>query len=283
MPDGRYMCEKYNIRYARSMTIQNIIKNRKYSKERSPMLVMGGAVYDSTTYKQDMIKSEQQLKELNCELQADMARGSPLNNYYQKLGCSTWNNLPGTLAEAGQITKLVPGADMLCGKNLTEENIKKLSRTGMLAKYKTLHIAAHALVVSELPELSAVVLSHAPNSAEDSYLRSSEIADLNINADFVCLSACDTGLGKIYGGEGVVGLTQSFLIAGANSLCVSLWQVSDKSTVIFMTEMYKMVSQDKKSYSRAISDTKQKFINGDFGKEYRAPYYWAPFVFYGQK
>jgi len=54
-----------------------------------------------------------------------------------------------------------------------------------------------------------------------------EISDLDIKADFFNLSACETGLGKIYGGEGMVGLTQSFLIAGANGLSVSLWQVAD--------------------------------------------------------
>ncbi len=109
-----------------------------------------------------------------------------------------------------------------------------------------------------------------------------EIAQLNINADFVNLSACDTGLGKIYGGEGIVGLTQSFLIAGANSLSVSLWQVDDKSTSKFMVEMYRAVNKHSLSYSEAINQIKRLFIKGEFGKEYQAPYYWAPFVFYGK-
>ncbi len=106
---------------------------------------------------------------------------------------------------------------------------------------------------------------------------------LDINADFVNLSACDTGLGKIYGGEGVVGLTQSFLIAGANGLSVSLWQVADESTMMFMISMYKLVQEEGMSYNEAITEMKRRFINrtNEDGKDYSKPFYWAPFVYYG--
>ena len=109
-----------------------------------------------------------------------------------------------------------------------------------------------------------------------------EIARLDIKADFVNLSACETGLGKIYGGEGVVGLTQSFLIAGANGLSVSLWQVADQSTSKFMTELYKKNHEQGMGYSQAITEVKRSFINGDYGKKWQAPYYWSPFIYYGK-
>ena len=135
-----------------------------------------------------------------------------------------------------------------------------------------------------MPELSALVLSqfNEEKGDEDGYLRMGEVAELDIQADFVNLSACETGLGKIYGGEGVVGLTQSFLIAGANGLSVSLWQVADVSTSRFMVAMYESVQDNSMGYADAITRTKRQFIKGDFGEEYRAPYYWAPFVYYGR-
>ena len=147
-----------------------------------------------------------------------------------------------------------------------------------------IHFATHGLVVPEIPALSAIVLSQFKNEqkGEDGYLRMGEIAKLKINADLVTLSACETGLGKIYRGEGVVGLTQSFLIAGANGLSVSLWQVADLSTSTFMVNMYRIVEKKKVGFDAALNEIKRKFIRGDFGDDYRAPYYWAPFVYYGQ-
>jgi CHAT domain-containing protein len=102
---------------------------------------------------------------------------------------------------------------------------------------------------------------------------------LNIEADFVNLSACETGLGKIYGGEGVVGLTQAFLIAGANGLSVSLWQVSDESTMRFMTGLYKTVRERGMDFHRAMTEMKRLFIKDT---EHSHPFYWAPFVYYGR-
>jgi len=200
------------------------------------------------------------------------------------LGIGTWNNLPGTLSEVRNIKSVVKKADIFTGRNVTERNIKEFSGNGKLSEYKVLHFATHGLVVPEMPELSAVVLSQFENEQgkEDGYLRMGEIAKLDIKADFVSLSACETGLGKIYGGEGVVGLTQSFLLAGANAVSVSLWQVADESTSQFMVSMYDRVQDKDISYADAMTEVKRRFISGDFGDKYKSPYFWAPFVYYGK-
>ena len=150
-----------------------------------------------------------------------------------------------------------------------------------LGDYKIIHFATHGIVVPEIPELSAVVLNQVGNTTEDGYLTKSEIQNLKLKADFVNLSACETGLGKIYGGEGVDGLTQSFLIAGANGLSVSLWQVADESTMEFMTGVYQLMKGGKTPVS-ASADMKRKFISGTINPEYKHPFYWAPFVYYGK-
>jgi CHAT domain-containing protein len=231
-----------------------------------------------------MIRSEKQLEYLKKKLDSSSNDTRAVRNAYASLDLSNWSNLPGTLSEVININKVVKNSKVITGKDVTEYQVKQLSKNGDLRNYKAIHFATHGLVVPEIPELSAIVLSQFKDEPrnEDGYLRMGEISELNIRADFVNLSACETGLGKIYGGEGVVGFTHSFFIAGANGLSVSLWQVADISTSKFMVAVYGLVVKQDVEYIVAINEIKRHFIRGDFGDNYRAPYYWAPFVYYGK-
>lgn len=104
---------------------------------------------------------------------------------------------------------------------------------------------------------------------------------MDIPADLVVLSACQTGVGLVKQGEGVLGLASAFFAAGTKALIVSMWSVSDDATSKFMINMYKEVREKNIDFKTAMKNTRQKFINGDFGEEYKKPYYWAPFVYYG--
>jgi CHAT domain-containing protein len=154
----------------------------------------------------------------------------------------------------------------------------------VLKDYKVLHFAVHGLTVPSFPELSAIVLSllNEDKNGEDGFLSMSEIVELNIESDFVNLSACETGLGKIYEGDGVVGLTQAFIVAGSNSVSVSLWPVADESTALFMSRLYQINSENNSSYDRCITEVKREFISGKHGSVLKAPFFWAPFVYYGK-
>src|SRR5690606_20071386 len=116
---------------------------------------------------------------------------------------------------------------------------------------------------------------------EDGYLTAPEIARLKMQADLAVLSACQTGLGRIYGGEGVAGLTSSILVGGANRALVTLWPVSDAGTMRYMTGLYELVANQGLSLPEASTRMKRRFIAGEFGEEFRDPYIWAPFVLYG--
>ncbi len=284
MDDGRFLIEKYHIRYTQSLKVSELINRRKYGRERKPFLAFGGAVYEESTYGADMVESEDELEDLKDEIFTAIKRGESTEKGYSSLGFSRWGNLPGTLAEVKALRLIDKEAVIYTGKDVNEESIKRMSRTGELKKYRVIHFATHGIVVPEFPELSAVILSLSgkKEGKEDGYLRMNEISGLDLNADFVNLSACETGLGKIYGGEGIVGLTHSFIISGANGLSVSLWQVSDESTMKFMTGLYTLVKKRGMSYSRAMTEIKRKFIKGDGGYSgYRSPFYWASFVYYG--
>ncbi len=282
--DGKYLVENYHISYIQSIGVHKLIKERKYSEDRKPLLAFGGAVYDKVSYNNvDMIKNDKQLGFLKNNIKADIENNRSLRNAYVKLGIGSWPSLPATLSEVNSIESVIKRSDIVTERDVTEKGVKELSRNGKLSNYKVLHFATHGLVVPEIPELSALVLSQFKDEQgkEDGYLRMGEIVKLEIKADFVNLSACETGLGKIYRGEGIVGLTQSFLLAGANAVSVSLWSVADESTSQFMVSMYGMVQNKHLSYANAITEVKRQFINGNFGVIYKEPYYWAPFVFYG--
>lgn len=283
---NNYLVQLYNMRYAQSLTINKLLQDRNYTKiqNRKPMLALGGAVYDQANDAKTAVIDNSQLGWLRKETDRNLEAKRSARSSYRKLGVANWPNLPGTLMEVSKLSTIIDDSDTLVGDEVNENRIKQYSSDGRLAKYKVIHFATHGLVVPQLPELSALVLSQFDEEleGEDGYLRMGEIAELNIGADFVNLSACETGLGKIYGGEGVVGLTQSFLIAGANGLSVSLWQVNDESTALFMTELYKKVQDSGMGYNQALTAVKRDFIDGSHGAQWQSPYYWSPFVYYGR-
>ena len=282
--NNSYLVEKYVISYTQSMGIMEMLKKRTYPTGQKSMIAFGGAVYDEVSYAGDMINNEQQLLALANDVYATTRSKGALGPAYSSLGIAKWDNLPGTLNEVEAIAKTVHGAEVVTGRNVTESRVKQLSASGELTKYKVIHFATHGIVVPQIPELSAIVLSQIKNQpgGEDGYLRMDKIEGLRMNAEFVNLSACETGLGKIFGGEGVVGLTQSFLLAGANGLSASLWSVNDVSTSQFMVALYSIAEQRKIGYADAITEIKRSFIQGKFGEAYKSPYYWAPFVYYGK-
>lgn len=160
---------------------------------------------------------------------------------------------------------------------LNTEASESLMKTDALMGYKYLHFATHGQVNESKPELSRIFL--APGASEDGSLYSGEIYNLKINADLVTLSACETGLGKIAKGEGVIGLSRALQYAGAKNLIVSLWQVADKSTSDLMIKFYDQhLHNDYSGYHAALRQAKLYLLNS---KEYASPFYWAPFILIG--
>jgi CHAT domain-containing protein len=157
----------------------------------------------------------------------------------------------------------------------TEENLKKNSA---LNEFSYLHFATHGLINEDRPDLSSIVLNTGRNSGEDGLLQAAEIFKLKLNADLVVLSACQTGLGKLVRGEGMVGLTRAFMYAGTPSVLVSLWSVSDMSTAALMGEFYKNLIKNKYSKTDALRKA-QLTLMAD--AKYAHPFYWAPFVLIG--
>jgi CHAT domain-containing protein len=148
-----------------------------------------------------------------------------------------------------------------------------------LARYRYLHFATHGFVNESKPKLSGLMLAPIDSPKEDNILYLGEIYNLNLNADLVVLSACETGLGKMAKGEGLISLGRGFLYAGAANLLVSLWQVNDASTANLMIDFYRNMLEGK-SKAAALREAKLHLIERQI--KYAKPYYWAPFVLMGK-
>lgn len=163
---------------------------------------------------------------------------------------------------------------LLFGDDAREEEIKSEN----LTRYKKLHFSTHGILDEQFPARSAIVLTLDDDPVEDGFLQMHEIFNLNINADLVVLSACQTGLGRLMKGEGVIGISRAFFYAGASSILVSLWNVEDKSTAQLMVNFYQNLESGM-SKSKAIQKAKLQFISQN-GRESH-PFFWAPFVLSG--
>lgn len=150
-----------------------------------------------------------------------------------------------------------------------------------LANYRYVHFATHGILNSEHPELSGIVLSLVNEKGEpvDGFLRLHEIYNLNLPADLVVLSACQTGLGKEIRGEGLVGLTRGFMYAGAPRVVASLWKVDDAATAELMRRFYSGMLKDNLRPAAALRRAKVEMWKQ---KRWQSPFYWAAFELQGE-
>ena len=150
-----------------------------------------------------------------------------------------------------------------------------------ISNFKFIHLATHGFVNSEKPELSGVQLSYLKGDKQNGVLYSSDVYGLKLNCDLLILSACETGLGKIMKGEGIVGLSRAFIYAGSKNMLVSLWKVSDSSTSLLMINFYKQLfakENEGLGYAELLQKAKLSLMSD---KNYARPYYWAPFILIG--
>jgi CHAT domain-containing protein len=197
--------------------------------------------------------------------------------------------IPASRTEAQRVASLFQQATLYLGPDATEGHAKSLPRDTRIV-----HFATHAILDERFPLNSAVVLS-IPEKFEEGHenglLQAWEIFEqVRLDADLVVLSACETGLGKEMGGEGLIGLTRAFQYAGARSVMASLWKISDRTTAELMVRFYKHL-KDGLPKDEALRAAQVELIRGPIQVKNEkgevetidasAPYYWAAFQIYG--
>jgi CHAT domain-containing protein len=189
-----------------------------------------------------------------------------------------WRRLAGTRAEAIRITSLVAPDEQFAALDFAAR--RELALSGALADYRIVHFATHSLLHEEQPDLSGIVLSLVDERGrpQDGFLSAGDVLQMKLSAELVVLSGCRTALGRETRGEGLLGLAQSFLVAGARSLLVSLWDLDDEATSELMARFYHHLPVRGLSPPLALKAAQMSLLAEE---RFRAPYYWAPFILVG--
>jgi hypothetical protein len=169
--------------------------------------------------------------------------------------------------EVESLRQFFPRAGVFVGNDANERTVIKSG-----PDYDVLHFACHSELNLEQPMLTALRLS--PDEQNDGYLHAGEIFDLDLEASLVVLSACNTGLGAMHSGNELMGLTRSFLYAGASSIVASLWTVDDRSTAQLMRAFYRNLATMNKA--EALRQAKLETL-----QECPSPFHWAAFCLQG--
>jgi len=224
-------------------------------------VLLGDPVFRSTTWRRDCADGAM----LSVELQDafDSERRLP--------------SLPGTAAEVQAVADIAravrPGVhvETLLHCSATVASLRSASANAQL-----LHVATHGLVDARRPRLSSLALTPDARHPTESAYRLLEILNQPLHSRLVVLSACDTSRGRLLAGEGVMGLAQAFLQAGARSVVASYWRVPDGSTVPFMDRFYGYLLRQHLPVATALRRAQLDTL--DQGN----PYSWAAFGLYGR-
>jgi CHAT domain-containing protein/tetratricopeptide (TPR) repeat protein len=261
---GEYLLKSRVISYVPSGTILNMLRHGEKQKPApKPLLAVGDVEYENQGGAGRRIPTP-------ASIRGRIERG------IADLSGIGLHDLPETRAEVEGIGKIV-GSDavVLLGKDATETVFKKQP----LDQFRILHLAVHGFADTQYPERSALVLGADPQSSDDGLLQVREIIRLRLNAELTTLSACDSGVGKLQGQEGISNLVEAFLVAGSKSVVASLWSADDTFASALMEQFYRHLAQGEDT-SSALRNAKLDLL-AKYGDRV-SPFYWAAFIAVGE-
>jgi CHAT domain-containing protein/tetratricopeptide (TPR) repeat protein len=263
------------VAYVPSLSILNSLRHHRDNAETEEKVFSSDdriAVWADPVYEPDDSRVADKISQLEAA-SADNSR------YLQgEQPIAPLRRLLNTREEADKIRDLWQAGKAEISMGLRASRQKLLNDN--LTEYRFLHIATHGLFNNLHPENSGLLLSQFNEKGErvDGFVTLRDIFQMRLKADLVVLSACQSGLGEEFPGEGFTGLKHGFFYAGAKSVVVSLWQVNDESTADLMHEFYGGLIEDGRSTPAALRWAKKEIYKQD-GWEH--PFYWAAFTLHG--
>src|SRR6266850_2541958 len=263
-PKSAFLLESRTISYTPASTVLTVLRTAKVAlRPRHAFLGVGDVPYQNQGH-------------VSSKLEKPSAVGQRIERGFSDTFGTSLSDLPQTRDEVLSVSHLL-GNDgiVLLGPNATETAFK----SEPLSDFKIVHIAAHGFSDTQFPERSGLVLGVDRNSRDDGLLQVREIIRLHFNADLVTLSACNTGVGKLQGEEGITNLVEAFLVSGARAVVASLWSADDTYTGAMMERFYIHIAEGQPK-ATALRHAKLDLLARDGG--HVPPYYWGAFILVGE-
>lgn len=242
-----YLIKDHQISYCYSATLLQEMKEKQHQRKPNDQLLAFAPSFGNYP----MLASSRQVEEVR--------RG---------LGALRFN-----IPEAQAICDLLGGRAIL-GADATEANF-----TSLAPQYSILHLATHGKANDRAGEYSFLAFANIPDSVENEFLYTRDLYNLQLNADMVVLSACETGIGELQRGEGIVSLARGFSYAGAKSILTSLWNINDATTSELMKSFYTYIDGGM-SKDAALRQAKLDYLQSHPNEEVH-PFYWAAMIAMG--
>ena len=248
-----YLLNKYNISYAYSATLQKEMLYKEHDKIPEKPLIAFAPLFEG-----DEEENRSFLATRFIDVKNSRNWLSPLKY-----------NIP----EAEEVARAIGGV-AVTGTSATEAAFR-----AQIDEYKIIHLATHGKANDKIGDYSFLAFYQTPDDdIENEWLYNSELYNLNLNADMVVLSACETGIGELKRGEGIISLARGFSYAGAKSIITSLWNVNDLSSKLLMEKFYQNLNLGMPK-DEALRQAKLAYMKDpNLADSQRAPFYWAAFI-----
>jgi CHAT domain-containing protein/tetratricopeptide (TPR) repeat protein len=269
--DSLYLIEKHSINYFQSATLMGLMRTdlKKEHKSRG-FAGFGDPVYDLENFNKGADE-----RGVKIAQRGDGKYEDAVEDEFSRAGLTLFR-LRGTGEEINGIADVFRSMGEPVNIKLRKDANEGNAKLEELKNYRYIVFACHGIINPGFQSL-ALAVEDSLTRTEDGYLTFEEMLNLDWDAELVVLSACQTGTGELKRTEGIVGLTRAVMYAGADAVTVSLWNVSDKGTKELMIGFFESLINKNLSKTEALRQSKLSFI-----QKGTRPYYWSPFVIYGE-
>ncbi|MFO1327948.1 MAG: CHAT domain-containing tetratricopeptide repeat protein [Rubrivivax sp.] len=275
---GRPLVQRYTVGYVQSLSVLGLLKRRGTPRGDRALLGVGAPTFAAAAPEPEAGVSAMALRSAAQSRAVATLDSDPqaARRAFDAMG-QQWAPLPGAARELREVAHLFGRSALLTGDDATEAGVAALNDRGELARYRHLLFATHGFLSYTHPQLSAIVLRQPGSDQHDGYLTAAELPLLHLDSELVVLSACETGVGPLRAGSGVMGLPLALMAAGNRHAVVSLWSVPDQGTGELVIRLFRHVRQGR-TPSQALTLAKRELMAQP---RFASPLHWAGFVVYG--